>query len=201
VTSRLFSPIALRGLTLPNRIVVSPMCQYSAVDGTVGDWHIMHLGQFAVGGAGLVMVEASGVEAAGRISPGCVGLYSDENEAALARVVRFCREHSKAKVAIQLAHAGRKASVDLPWNGGASLTPDKGAWQTYGPSALHVATDTDREQVVVRFVGVPRLGRVDEALHASEPGADAPHDRHDRAEELPCRRARRLSRNRLRDRE
>ena len=139
MTSRLFSPIALRGVTLPNRIVVSPMCQYSAVDGTVGDWHIMHLGQFAVGGAGLVMVEASGVEAAGRISPGCVGLYSDENEAALARVVRFCREHSKAKVGIQLAHAGRKASVDLPWNGGASLTPDNGAWQTYGPSALPFA--------------------------------------------------------------
>ena len=136
MTSKLFSPITLRGLTVPNRIVVSPMCQYSAVDGTVGDWHIMHLGQFAVGGAGLVMVEASGVEAAGRISPGCVGLYSDENEAALARVVKFCREHSNAKIAIQLAHAGRKASVAVPWKGGASLTAETGAWQTYGPSAL-----------------------------------------------------------------
>lgn len=139
MTSRLFSPITLRGLTLPNRIVVSPMCQYSAVDGTVGDWHIMHLGQFAVGGAGLVMVEASGVEAAGRISPGCVGLYSDDNEAALARVIKFCREHSNAKIAIQLAHAGRKASVAVPWKGGASLTPETGAWQTYGPSAVPFA--------------------------------------------------------------
>jgi 2,4-dienoyl-CoA reductase-like NADH-dependent reductase (Old Yellow Enzyme family) len=136
MSSLLFSPIDLRGLTLANRIVVSPMCQYSAHDGTVGDWHVMHLGQFAVSGVGLVMVEATGVEREGRITPGCVGLYSDENEAALARIASFCRDYGNAKIGIQLAHAGRKASADLPWRGGKPLAPGAGAWQTVGPSAL-----------------------------------------------------------------
>ena len=139
MTAKLFSPFRLRGLELPNRIVVSPMCQYSALEGTVGDWHVMHLGQFAVSGAGLVIVEATGVEPAGRITPGCVGLYSDENEAALARVLRFCRDYGAAKAGIQLAHAGRKASSAQPWRGGASLGEDDGAWQTVAPSALAVA--------------------------------------------------------------
>lgn len=112
------------------------MCQYSATDGTVGDWHIMHLGQFAVAGSGLVFVEASGVEAEGRISPGCVGLYSDENEAALARIVRFFRDYGNARVGIQLAHAGRKASTAVPWRGGKPLQSEQGAWQTVAPSAL-----------------------------------------------------------------
>ncbi len=133
--SILFSPITLRSLELANRIVVAPMCQYSATDGTVGDWHIMHLGQFAVSGPGLVFVEATGVESIGRITPGCVGLYSDENEAALARVVRFFRDYGNARIGIQLAHAGRKASTAAPWQGGKPLDPAGGAWQTEGPSA------------------------------------------------------------------
>jgi NADPH2 dehydrogenase len=136
MTSTLFSPITLRGLTLPNRIVVSPMCQYSAREGTVGDWHLMHLGQFAVSGVGLVVVEATGVEPEGRITPGCVGLYSDENEAALERIVAFCRDYGNASIGIQLAHAGRKASADVPWRGGRPLDPADGAWQTVAPSAL-----------------------------------------------------------------
>ncbi len=136
MASKLFTPITLRELELANRIVVSPMCQYSAADGTVGDWHIMHLGQFAVSGPGLVIVEASGVEAAGRITPGCVGLYSEDNEAALARVVGFCRDYGNAKIGIQLAHAGRKASADLPWRGGKPLGPGDGAWPTVSASAL-----------------------------------------------------------------
>ena len=139
MSSLLFSPVDLRGLTLANRIVVSPMCQYSAHDGTVGDWHIMHLGQFAVSGVGLVMVEATGVEPQGRITPGCVGLYSDENEAALARAAAFCRAYGNAKIGIQLAHAGRKASADLPWRGGKPLPPEDGAWRTVGPSAVPFA--------------------------------------------------------------
>ena len=134
--SRLFSPIALGGVTLPNRIVVSPMCQYSATDGTMSDWHTMHLGQFAVGGVGLIIVEATGVEAAGRISPGCTGLYSDENEAAMARVVAFCRKHGIAKMGIQLGHAGRKASTRQPWNRGPALIPADGGWETSAPSAI-----------------------------------------------------------------
>ena len=130
MTSKLFAPITLGGVDLSNRIVVSPMCQYSAREGTVGDWHVMHLGQFAVSGAGLVMVEASGVEAIGRITLGCVGIYSDENEAALARVVRFCRDYGSAKLGIQLAHAGRKASVDLSARGSTIIAPFI-PWETW----------------------------------------------------------------------
>ena len=139
MASALFTSIELRGLTLPNRVVVAPMCQYSAEDGTVGDWHVMHLGQYAVSGAGLLFVEATGVEAAGRITPGCVGLYSDENEAALKRVLNFCNAYGNVPVGIPLAHAGRKASVDVPWKGGAPINADNGAWQTVGPSAASYA--------------------------------------------------------------
>ena len=140
--SQLFSPIHLGNLELSNRIIVAPMCQYSAKDGSMNDWHLMHLGQYAVSGAGLVIVEASGVEAQGRITPGCVGLYSDENEAAMARVIKFFREFGNAKIGIQLAHAGRKASSDLPWLGGTSLAAnDPRAWPTEAPSALPYASD------------------------------------------------------------
>ena len=135
MSSELFTPYKMRGLEMSNRIVVAPMCQYSALDGTVGDWHLMHLGQFAVAGSGLTFVEATGTEPEGRITPGCVGLYSDENEAALARVLKFCNSYGNVPVGIQLAHAGRKASVDVPWHGGAPLTADNGAWQTVSPSA------------------------------------------------------------------
>jgi 2,4-dienoyl-CoA reductase-like NADH-dependent reductase (Old Yellow Enzyme family) len=136
MTSQLFTPIALRGLTLPNRIVVAPMCQYSAIDGSATDWHILHLGSFAVAGPGLVMIEATGVEAAGRITPGCTGLYSDANEAAMKRAIDACRTYGKAPIGIQLAHAGRKASCHVPWEGGTPLAAGKGAWQTVGPSAI-----------------------------------------------------------------
>lgn len=137
--SKLFSPANLGSLELDNRIVVAPMCQYSAIEGSMTDWHLMHLGQYAVGGAGLVFVEASGVEAEGRITPGCPGLYSDENEASMAKVISFFRDYGAARIGIQLAHAGRKASADLPWNGGAALTADNGAWETSAPSALPYA--------------------------------------------------------------
>ncbi|MEO1718884.1 MAG: NADH:flavin oxidoreductase/NADH oxidase [Pseudomonadota bacterium] len=136
MTSMLFSPITMRNLTLANRTVVAPMCQYSAHHGTANDWHLMHLGQFAVSGVGLVFVEATGVEPEGRITPGCVGLYSDENEEGLARVIRFYRDYGAAKIGLQLGHAGRKASAHVPWNGGRALGPDDGAWQTVAPSAV-----------------------------------------------------------------
>lgn len=137
--SQLFTPFEFDTLTIPNRIVVAPMCQYSAIDGTMTDWHLMHLGQYAVSGAGLVFVEATGVEAAGRITHGCTGLYSDENEAAMARVVEFYRNHGVGKIGIQLGHAGRKASCSLPWEGDSSLEKDKEAWETFAPSALPFA--------------------------------------------------------------
>src|SRR5512134_2974135 len=107
---RLFEPITLRGLTLPNRIMVSPMCQYSAVDGRATDWHLAHLGSLALSGAGLLCVEATAVVPEGRITPGCLGLWDDGCEAALAQVARMIRNVSPIKLAIQLAHAGRKAS-------------------------------------------------------------------------------------------
>lgn len=162
MSSLLFSPITLRCLELANRIIVAPMCQYSATDGIVGDWHLMHLGQFAVSGAALVFVEASGVEAEGRISPGCVGLYSDANEAALSRIVRFFRDYGNTRIGIQLAHAGRKASTALPWRGGKPLGLGNGAWQTVAPSAApygpgwHTPQSLDAaglERVKVAFVG------------------------------------------------
>ena len=115
MTSALFSPIRLADLELPNRIAVAPMCQYSAADGVATDWHVTHLGMLANSGAGLLVIEATHVERRGRITHGCLGLYSDECEAALGRVIAHCRRIGTAKLAIQLAHAGRKASSQRPW--------------------------------------------------------------------------------------
>jgi 2,4-dienoyl-CoA reductase-like NADH-dependent reductase (Old Yellow Enzyme family) len=114
MTSALFSPLRLADLNLANRIVVSPMCQYSANDGVASDWHMTHLGMLANSGAGLLVVEATHVERFGRITHGCLGLYSDACEAALERVVAHCRRIGSAKLAIQLSHAGRKASAQRP---------------------------------------------------------------------------------------
>jgi 2,4-dienoyl-CoA reductase-like NADH-dependent reductase (Old Yellow Enzyme family) len=136
MTSALFSPIKLADLELDNRIVVSPMCQYSADDGSATDWHLGHLGMLANSGASLLVVEATHVERRGRITHGCLGLYSDDNEAALARVVAHCRRIGTARLGIQLAHAGRKASSYRPWEGGPGLKPNDDPWQTIGPSAI-----------------------------------------------------------------
>ncbi|HKS88103.1 MAG TPA: NADH:flavin oxidoreductase/NADH oxidase [Stellaceae bacterium] len=134
--SHLFSPIAIGGLDLPNRIAVSPMCQYSATDGSANDWHLQHLASLSLSGAGIVIVEATAVEPEGRITPACLGLYSDANEAALERVIAACRRWGNTKLGIQLAHAGRKASVHVPWQGGKPLAPAEGAWQRVAASAV-----------------------------------------------------------------
>lgn len=134
--SALFSPISLGNLSLQNRIVIAPMCQYSARDGLPTDWHLMHLGQLAVSGAGLLIIEATAVEPAGRISPQDLGLWSDETEAALTALRTTLRDHSPMPVAIQLAHAGRKGSTARPWDGGASLSFGRGGWITSSASAL-----------------------------------------------------------------
>ena len=136
----LLSPFTVSGLTLKNRIVVSPMCQYSAVDGVVTDWHLVHLGRFALGGAALVFVEATGVEARGRISPGDTGIWNDAQARALARIAEFLKANGAA-AGIQLAHAGRKGSTRRPWDGGVELNAEdaaKGepAWETLSPSAI-----------------------------------------------------------------
>lgn len=132
---RLFEPPAIRGVTLHNRIMASPMCQYSSVDGFPTDWHLVHLGSRAVGGAGLVMMEATAVEARGQISARDAGIWDDRQGEAYAPIARFIREHG-AVPAIQLAHAGRKASVHRPWDGGAPLSAEEGAWETVAPSAV-----------------------------------------------------------------
>lgn len=139
MTSKLFSPFKIGKLELSNRITVSAMCQYSAVNGCMTDWHQMHLGNLSLSGASLFMIEATGVTPDARISHGCVGLYSDESEAALARVLQFVRGISPIKVGIQLGHAGRKGSAFRPWEGQGALSPDKGAWQTVAPSAIALA--------------------------------------------------------------
>ncbi len=135
MSSKLFSPLTMRGMTIDNRTIVSPMCEYSAVDGNAQDWHLMHLGQFATGGFGLVITEAAAVEPRGRITPQCLGIWSDDNEEALGRVMQFCRQFGQAKMGIQLAHAGRKASTHRPWEGRKPLAADEGAWETISSSA------------------------------------------------------------------
>ncbi len=131
----LFSPLTIRSVTLPNRIAVSPMCQYSSEDGKATDWHLVHLGSRAVGGAGMVMVEATAVEARGRISPADMGIWDDMHIEPLARVAKFVTEQGSVP-AIQIAHAGRKASTPVPWDGSTPLTANNGGWQTIGPSAI-----------------------------------------------------------------
>ncbi|HUI47044.1 MAG TPA: NADH:flavin oxidoreductase/NADH oxidase [Nitrospirota bacterium] len=133
--SRLFSPLKLRDLAFRNRIFVSPMCQYSSLDGIPTDWHLVHLGSRAVGGAGLVMVEATAVSPEGRISPNDSGIWSYGHAEAFKRITQFIRGQG-AVAGVQLAHAGRKASTDLPWRGGRPLSPDKGGWTAIAPSAV-----------------------------------------------------------------
>ncbi|CAM5494817.1 NADPH dehydrogenase OS=Afipia felis OX=1035 GN=namA PE=4 SV=1 [Afipia felis] len=138
--SELFTPWQLGQLALSDRIVIAPMCQYSAKDGSATDWHTIHLGHMALSGASLLILEATAVSPQGRISPRDLGLYSDANEQALARVLGAVRAYSPIKLAIQLAHAGRKGSTDVPWQGGKQIAPnEKDGWQTEAPSALAFA--------------------------------------------------------------
>src|SRR4051794_39066458 len=132
--THLFSPLTVREVTFRNRIAVSPMCQYSSIDGVPTDWHLVHLGSRAVGGAGLVMVEATAVEARGRISPADTGLWNDAQAEAFAPIARFLREQG-AVPAVQLAHAGRKASTRPPWEGGGPVAPSA-RWETVSASAV-----------------------------------------------------------------
>jgi NADPH2 dehydrogenase len=150
MTSALFSPIKLADLDLDNRIVVSPMCQYSADDGSATDWHLGHLAMLANSGADLVVVEATHVERRGRITHGCLGLYSDDNEAALARVIAHCRRAGTAKLGIQLAHAGRKASSYRPWEGGLGLSKEDDPWETIAPSAIAFGNAWQAPRVMTR---------------------------------------------------
>ena len=158
--SALFSPIKLRGLTLPNRIMVSPMCQYSSVDGEANDWHFTHINSLALSGAAMFCIEATHVEAIGRITPGCLGLWNDATEAALKPILASVRKRSKAAVAMQLAHAGRKGSSHTPWDGG-QLIPVEGGWQPVGPSAIpHKQNEPPPWRSIPRARAYPRCIRV-----------------------------------------
>ena len=162
--SRLFTPLTFRELTIRNRIFVSPMCQYSSRNGMPLDWHLVHLGSRAVGGAGLVMVEASAVSAQGRISPDDSGIWNSDQAAAFTPIANFVREQG-AVPAIQLAHAGRKASTDLPWKGSRPLDAKNRGWQTIAPSAIpfsaehpvpREATTQDLETILGQFASAAR---------------------------------------------
>ncbi len=155
----LFSPLQIRDITLKNRIVVSPMCQYSSVDGFANDWHLVHLGSRAVGGAGLVFTEATAVSPEGRISPDDLGIWKDEHIEFLKRITDFIKKQG-AVPAIQLAHAGRKASHASPWKGRKALTSDEGGWQTVSPSSIpfhenepvpHQLSNTEVKQLIKAF--------------------------------------------------
>lgn len=167
MSSALFSPVTIGQIELPNRIVVSPMCQYSADDGCANDWHLMHLMQLGISGAGLIVLEATAIERHARITHGCLGLYSEANEVALARVVYAARRAASQETrwGIQINHAGRKASAQRPWEGRGALGVSEDPWHTEGPSPLaagdgwHTPTEmtkTDMERVRDRFVAATR---------------------------------------------
>lgn len=172
---KLFEPIAVGGLEMANRIVIAPMCQYSAVEGCMTDWHLIHLGHLALSGAALLTIEATAVVPEGRISYGDVGLYDDASEAAMAKVLESVRRHSTMPIAIQLGHAGRKASTNLPWLGGKQIAPsDVNGWQTVAPSPLPFA-GTDTPPVSLNRDALSRLREAfaASAIRAARLGLDA----------------------------
>jgi len=175
MASQLFTPLEVGGLSLANRIVIAPMCQYSAEDGRMTDWHLIHLGQLALSGAALLTIEATAVLPEGRISYADVGLWDDETEAAMGRVLEGIRRWSDMPVAIQLAHAGRKASTAKPWDGGKQIAPDApNGWQTVAPSALPFL-DGENPPHALDDAGLARIrdGFVDAARRAARLGIAA----------------------------
>jgi 2,4-dienoyl-CoA reductase-like NADH-dependent reductase (Old Yellow Enzyme family) len=172
--SALFSPFSIGPLTLANRIVIPPMCQYSAQDGEASDWHLMHLGGLALSGAGLLIIEATAVEPAGRISAGDLGLWSDATEAALGRVLKAVRQYSGMPIAIQLGHAGRKASSQRPWEGAQLITPEQGGWPVLAPSATtYSATEPAPQALSLADLERVKLAFVAAAVRARRLGLDA----------------------------
>jgi 2,4-dienoyl-CoA reductase-like NADH-dependent reductase (Old Yellow Enzyme family) len=152
---KLFEQLEIKGVRLKNRIVVSPMCEYSSEDGFSNDWHLVHLGSRAVGGAGLIISEATAVSPEGRITPDDLGLWKDEHIEGLKRITNFIHEHDSI-AGIQLAHAGRKASHSSPWKGGRMLTSEQGAWTTVAPSAIPFR-DTDPAPVALDKQGIEKV--------------------------------------------
>lgn len=170
--SILFAPLTIKGITLRNRIVVSPMCQYTATDGFANNWHLVHYGNRAVGGAGLIIQEATAVLPEGRISPGDLGLWSDDHIPALKEITGFLHQQG-AMAGVQLAHAGRKASCDLAWKGGKQLRAEEGGWTTVAPSPIPFNRDEDTPQTLDRD-GIRKVadGFAEAARRALEAGYD-----------------------------
>jgi 2,4-dienoyl-CoA reductase-like NADH-dependent reductase (Old Yellow Enzyme family) len=172
--SMLFSPISLGAMALANRIAIAPMCQYSADEGVATDWHMIHLGHLALSGAGLLTIEATAVNPEGRISPGDLGLWSDDHANALAPVIKAIRKYAPIKVAIQLAHAGRKASCAVPWEGGENIAIGDGGWQTVSASAAPYApNDTVPLALVDAALQQVKDDFVAAAIRAHKLGLDA----------------------------
>ncbi|MEI6732672.1 MAG: NADH:flavin oxidoreductase/NADH oxidase [Comamonadaceae bacterium] len=172
--SKLFSPLLLPsprgGLTLANRIVVAPMCTYSAQDGLAGDWHLMHWGNLLNSGAAMLTIEATAVLPEGRITPNCIGLWDERTAAALADTLHRARQLAPpAAVCIQLAHAGRKASSALPWQGGQLLKPEQGGWETFAPSALAYLPS----EAAPTALTVEKMGEIKDAFAAAAQRADS----------------------------
>lgn len=170
----LFTPITVGGLALRNRIVISPMCQYSAVDGCMNSWHTQHYGNLVQSGAGALTIEATAVEAIGRITPACIGLYDDATEASIRKVLASLREWSDMPIVIQLGHAGRKASSERPWRGGRQLPPDsEHGWQAVAPSAIPmIAGDHPAEPLDHAGLERIRLAFADATRRAARLGLD-----------------------------
>lgn len=177
MTDSLFTPLTLRETTLPNRVMVSPMCQYSCenADGLATDWHLVHLGSRASGGAGVVMTEATAVEPRGRISPEDLGIWSQEHADALAPITQFIRSQGGVP-AIQLAHAGRKASKSRPWEGSEPLQPDEGGWETLAPSAIPYPFGDDEPPVTKAMDEDDIATLIDDFVAAAEYSLDAGFD-------------------------
>ena len=171
--SALFTPAEMRGVTLRNRICIAPMCMYSGENGNANDWHLMHYGQYLVGGHGLLLSEATAVEPEGRISPKCLGIWNDDNEQAFKRIVEFNESWGNTVFGVQLAHAGRKASVAINWEGGNPIGPADGGWLTKGPSALAFADHFPAPEVLdaAGMVSV-KAAFVDAAKRSDRAGLD-----------------------------
>src|SRR3954469_20150622 len=174
-TAKLFTPLQVGNVNLRNRILIAPMCQYSAADGCMTDWHLIHLGHLALSGAALLTIEATAVLPEGRITWADVGLWNDETEAAIGRTLESVRRWSHMPIAIQLAHAGRKASTEVPWEGGAQISPDDPhGWQTVAPSAVPF-TGGDVAPVALDREGLRRVrdAFAASAVRAARIGIDA----------------------------
>jgi 2,4-dienoyl-CoA reductase-like NADH-dependent reductase (Old Yellow Enzyme family) len=172
-SSNIFDPLIIRSHTIPNRIVISPMCQYSAIDGNITDWHIGHYLQMAISGAGMIVLESTSVSKEGRITLGDIGLYSEKNESNLRRLILACKEHSNVPIAIQLSHAGRKGSISYPWMNSEPLSDKQNGWVTYAPSGIPRTKSSNVPlELSVQQINSIKTDFIKSAIRADKAGLD-----------------------------